>query len=65
MRDSGKALIAYFYFDLRDFVNLCGLLSSYLSSSNFLLAPIPAVTYSPDSIPHTIVENRNQVIVQW
>src|SRR5216684_3290860 len=34
-------------------------------SSNFLLGPIPAKTYSPNCIRHTIVENGSPVIVQW
>src|SRR5216684_4855697 len=35
------------------------------SSSNFLLGPIPAMTYSPNCILHMIVENGSPVIVQW
>src|SRR5216684_5054711 len=35
------------------------------SSSNFLLGPIPAMTYSPNCILHMIVENKSPVIVQW
>jgi hypothetical protein len=38
---------------------------SYPSSSNFLLGPIPAMTYSPNCILHMIVENGSPVIVQW
>src|SRR5258708_16748034 len=35
------------------------------SSSNFLLGPIPAMTYSPNCILHMIVENKSPVIVHW
>ena len=38
---------------------------SHPSSPNFLLAPIHAVTFSPNSIVHMIVVNENPVIVQW
>src|SRR5882762_10543687 len=36
-----------------------------LSSSNFLLGPIPVVTYSPDFILHTIEGNGNLAIAPW
>src|SRR5229473_2575013 len=34
-------------------------------SSNFLLAPISAMTYSPNCILHMIMENGSPVIGQW
>jgi len=36
-----------------------------LCSSNFPLAPIPVVTYSPDSILRTIEEHEDLMIAPW
>jgi hypothetical protein len=35
------------------------------SSPNFLLVPTHAMTFSPNSIVHMIMENGNPVIAQW
>jgi hypothetical protein len=57
--------MAYFYFDFRDVDKQNFPLCFPLCLSNFPLAPIPVVTYSPNFIRPTTVEYGNLAIGKW
>jgi hypothetical protein len=63
--DSGRASMAYFYFDFKDIDKQSSRTCFLPFSSSFQLGPIPVVISSPDYTLHTTVEFGSPTIVLW